>query len=1008
MRIAALPNPDATRTASAPAFSSSSQTDKPSFSDALAWSTRGDDSPVPSRPPTSGSDPAPERSTLLIRKTQAAGDSSSDYRATSTSQSVSGTNAKPSDESQTRPVAHPIAKSNATSSSNARAESVAKESTGAGTQTAAIAGLTLSAKAGTNGSIANPHTKTESKPGTLLETPAIANPALACCSLPAARLASILPNVVPNNVLPVPDGPLIPVPVASSTATSGLEPAAVPASPGGPSAITTSVAVTAAPAIALAPASNPQPLSPPLCPTNPAPVPPSALRDTAPPSTKPFVSKMSGSWVRAESSFTPESSTTNKASVNGFSRPDFVSPDFVGKETSPNVAQPSALPASPLNVSGSGLTTNVSGSIANSVPNFVSSSFRNFVSDSVPPPAPSVPGSSPNPAPSANPSAQGSPAAVSSASSIALDAIRQPIPISVVPVIGKSGISRGAVGNGIEGDAVNNTGLPSSALPGDVLLPPSDSAAPIPASSSTMTRARLPAPPPDVSSPMFQSTSAMAVSTTSAPVSAGASAPSSTPPPPIPSLVSPSTPVAPASLSASTSVVPPTSAPPSMADSVSMLYPVLAAPSLVLQTDAAVTAPPIASKIAPGVSANSAANATRNNVSNVTLNVNDTASALKSPPSPFSLPGLHVASVGHSSPPPPPTRPETVKQWAPFHEDGSMPILSSLRDAGSLLRDSGIQDSGNLLHNSGTGSSPTSADGSGQPQPAGNDPTVAPSSLGSGTDAAPLANSFAGNAISSGAANSKLAANIPAPAVAGSTDPANSVIKNTQANTSTIASSASPFDPQKASVASNPAAGSPGPTLAHSAAASNGSVGALATPVPATSASASQPLEKSGTPSELPLAHQMLDSAPVPPANDPASTTHLPTDLSAAQMHVGIRTSAFGNVEIHTVVDQSQVGVAIHGDRDLTRWFSAEVGGLEAGLKSQHLNLTGVDFSSNRSGVQTATSFQQGQPRQNFSHTPGSNTAASKSEAAAPEPETEPVSAGLTTVLPETRVSILV
>jgi len=130
---------------------------------------------------------------------------------------------------------------------------------------------------------------------------------------------------------------------------------------------------------------------------------------------------------------------------------------------------------------------------------------------------------------------------------------------------------------------------------------------------------------------------------------------------------------------------------------------------------------------------------------------------------------------------------------------------------------------------------------------------------------------------------------------------------------------------------------------------------------------------------------------------------------STLQMHVGIRTSAFGSIEIHTVVEQSQVGVAIHSDRDLARWFSSEVSGLEAGLKSQHLNLTAVDFASNRSGVQTATSFQQGQPRQTFSQTPGSYAAALPNQAAPPEPETEPnPTATLLAQLPETRVSILV
>jgi hypothetical protein len=163
--------------------------------------------------------------------------------------------------------------------------------------------------------------------------------------------------------------------------------------------------------------------------------------------------------------------------------------------------------------------------------------------------------------------------------------------------------------------------------------------------------------------------------------------------------------------------------------------------------------------------------------------------------------------------------------------------------------------------------------------------------------------------------------------------------------------------------------------------------------------------------SGLPAAHQMLDSTPSLGARETLpspSAAHLAAE-SALQMQVGVHTSAFGNVEVHTVIEQSQVGISIHGDRELARWFNSEVSGLETGLKNQHLNLTGVDFSSTRSGVQTATSFQHGQPRQNFSQNSGSYASASPADGTASEGATEP---DLTTALPvrgpETRVSILV
>ncbi len=165
----------------------------------------------------------------------------------------------------------------------------------------------------------------------------------------------------------------------------------------------------------------------------------------------------------------------------------------------------------------------------------------------------------------------------------------------------------------------------------------------------------------------------------------------------------------------------------------------------------------------------------------------------------------------------------------------------------------------------------------------------------------------------------------------------------------------------------------------------------------------------------------MLDSAPpvLPPARiAPGSAADLQTNAQMnAQMHLGVRTNAFGAVEIHTIVQQSQVGITVHADRDLARWFSSEVSSLESGLTKNHLNLTTVDFDHGRTGIQTATGFQQGQPRQSFSQTGFSQTtdspSAALSDPASPEPDTASESAtpgilrsGLPAGLGETRVNI--
>jgi hypothetical protein len=103
-------------------------------------------------------------------------------------------------------------------------------------------------------------------------------------------------------------------------------------------------------------------------------------------------------------------------------------------------------------------------------------------------------------------------------------------------------------------------------------------------------------------------------------------------------------------------------------------------------------------------------------------------------------------------------------------------------------------------------------------------------------------------------------------------------------------------------------------------------------------------------------------------------------------MHMGVRTDAFGAVEIHTVVQQSQVGISVHSDRDIARWFSSEVPSLASGLNKSHLNLTAVDFEHGGAGVQTSSSFQHGQQRQSSSQAPSGAYSAAPDEPSTAEP----------------------
>jgi hypothetical protein len=215
--------------------------------------------------------------------------------------------------------------------------------------------------------------------------------------------------------------------------------------------------------------------------------------------------------------------------------------------------------------------------------------------------------------------------------------------------------------------------------------------------------------------------------------------------------------------------------------------------------------------------------------------------------------------------------------------------------------------------------------------------------------------------------------NAPAPIAATTNDAASNDKLDVSTQPASAAASLTTAADKKLSPAASPNA-APSPDVPAALAAGKDPSATLTAPAPP--AAAAPPQVSSDAAPALPQTHQMLDSAPPAPAAPTAAP--IAADPNApAQMHVGIPTDAFGAVEIHTVVQQSQIGITVHSDRDIARWFSSEVPGLESGLNKSHLNLTAVDFDNGRSGVQTATSFQQGQPRQYFSQTPGSPSAAS-------------------------------
>lgn len=122
----------------------------------------------------------------------------------------------------------------------------------------------------------------------------------------------------------------------------------------------------------------------------------------------------------------------------------------------------------------------------------------------------------------------------------------------------------------------------------------------------------------------------------------------------------------------------------------------------------------------------------------------------------------------------------------------------------------------------------------------------------------------------------------------------------------------------------------------------------LAPVPPAVNQAASSPVATS------PAADSASPAATGPPVV-PASTVEvarLVTGVAQSEMHIGLRTQAFGNVEVHTVVRDSQVGVSVGSERgDLRSLFAPEVSGLQTTFRQQDLRFDSIRFLENSAGT---------------------------------------------------------
>jgi hypothetical protein len=113
------------------------------------------------------------------------------------------------------------------------------------------------------------------------------------------------------------------------------------------------------------------------------------------------------------------------------------------------------------------------------------------------------------------------------------------------------------------------------------------------------------------------------------------------------------------------------------------------------------------------------------------------------------------------------------------------------------------------------------------------------------------------------------------------------------------------------------------------------------------------------------------DSAANPlPANGGVNVARVVERVGQSEMHIGLRTLAFGSVEVHTVVRDSQVGLAVGSERgDLRTFLAAEVPGLQTTFYQHDLHFDNIRFLDHGPGFDMgfsagadsqSRSFQQG------------------------------------------------
>jgi hypothetical protein len=154
---------------------------------------------------------------------------------------------------------------------------------------------------------------------------------------------------------------------------------------------------------------------------------------------------------------------------------------------------------------------------------------------------------------------------------------------------------------------------------------------------------------------------------------------------------------------------------------------------------------------------------------------------------------------------------------------------------------------------------------------------------------------------------------------------------------------------------------SPAPTPAVASTSSVLTPSAVDSTVPlASKLPASTPPSTPGAASELPQ--------PALPVPSPVQMAQMVNRASQSEMRIGLNTSAFGNVEVRTVVHASDVGLSVGSEKgDLHSLLSNELPAIANSLQQQNLRLTQVNFHQGGGLSGNLSSGGESQQQRSFS-----------------------------------------